>query len=279
MYPFEKFTDQAKRALSEAQGDAERWRAGFIGTEHLLVGLLNVGDGLAAMVLARLGWDVATVYQGIDRLTQDATSGSRVQQIIPAARVKKVIELAFEEARRTGSARYVTTGCLLVGILLEGEGPAAQVLREGGVSVEEVRGSLEELTSGGVRETQSDVRVDTAHTNALQRIASAAEKEAAAMGTSVESDHIWRALLREDTFTTRLLTALGVDPAEASRLVTLPDDVVALLDELGEVRADQETALAARRRAEYAVACERAMLLQQTIDERLRRWRETLGGG
>ena len=70
-----------------------------------------------------------------------------------------------------------------------------------------------------------------------------------------------------------------MDPAEALRLVTLPDDVVALLDELGEVRSDQETALATRRRADYAAAYQRAIVLEQTINERLRQWRETLGGG
>jgi ATP-dependent Clp protease ATP-binding subunit ClpC len=279
MYPFGGFTDQAKRTLTEAQGEAERSRLNFIGTEHLLLGLIRVSDGLAAMALAELGWDIATARRAIEKLRQQGPAGRPIPEIIPTARVKKVIELAFEEARRTNSIQHVTSGCLLVGLLLEPDGVGSHVLREGGVSVEKVRTSLEGLTADGFRETGGEVQRGPAQTNALQRVISAAEEEAALTGTSVESDHLWRALLRVDSFTTRVLTALGVDPAAALRLVTLPDDVAALVDELEEARADQERAITKRRHADLAAAEQRETALRLTINERFRRWRDTLGEG
>src|SRR3979411_3352107 len=98
LYPFERFTERAKKVLTLAQEEAERSHHSYIGTEHLLLGLLREGEGLAAKVLNNLGVEINKV-----RSTIEAVLGrnERIinQQIIPMARVKKVIEISFEEAR------------------------------------------------------------------------------------------------------------------------------------------------------------------------------------
>jgi ATP-dependent Clp protease ATP-binding subunit ClpC len=112
MYPFERFTERAKKVLTLAQEEAERSHHSYIGTEHLLLGLRN------------------------ERIV--------IQQIIPTSRVKKVIEISFEEARRMGH-NYVGTEHLLLGLLIEGEGIAAHVLEDLGANLEKVRNEIERL--------------------------------------------------------------------------------------------------------------------------------------
>ena len=126
MYPFERFTERAKKVLTMAQQKAESAGHTYIGTEHLLLGLLGVEEGVAAKALTALGVDCERTREAIDAtLSRDPTAGPR--QIAPTARVKKVIETAFEEARAVGSG-FVGTEHLLFGLLIEGEGVAAQVL-------------------------------------------------------------------------------------------------------------------------------------------------------
>jgi ATP-dependent Clp protease ATP-binding subunit ClpA len=136
LYPFERFTDHSKKVLTLAQDEAEKSHHSYIGTEHLLLGLLREGEGHAARVLTNLG-------VGLEQLrdTIDSTLGRNeriiVQQIIPTSRVKKVIEIAFEEAKRTDNA-YVGTEHLLLGLLIEGEGIACHVLHDLGADLNTV---------------------------------------------------------------------------------------------------------------------------------------------
>src|SRR5690242_10780675 len=123
MYPFEKFTERAKKMLTLAQAEAERSRHSYIGTEHLLIGLLREEEGLAAKVLANLGVEIGQVRQVIE-VTLGRDPRIVIRQIVPTSRVKKVIELSFEESRRMGHS-YVGTEHLLLGLILEGEGIAA----------------------------------------------------------------------------------------------------------------------------------------------------------
>ncbi len=143
MYPFERFTEKAKKVLTLAQDEAEKSHHSYIGTEHLLLGLLREGDGLAAKVLNNLGVEIEKV-----RTTIESVLGRNeriiVQQIIPTSRVKKVIEIAFEEAKRMNNT-YVGTEHLLLGLLIEGEGIAAHVLEDLGANLEKVRSELEAL--------------------------------------------------------------------------------------------------------------------------------------
>ncbi len=143
MYPFERFTERAKKVLTLAQEEAERSHHSYIGTEHLLLGLLREGDGLAAKVLGNLGVEIGKVRQTIESVL-GRNERIVIQQIIPTSRVKKVIEISFEEARRMGH-NYVGTEHLLLGLLIEGEGIAAHVLEDLGANLEKVRNEIERL--------------------------------------------------------------------------------------------------------------------------------------
>ncbi len=136
--------------MTLAQEEAERSHHSYIGTEHLLLGLLREGDGLAAKVLDNLGIEIGKVRQTIESVL---TRNERIiiQQIIPTSRVKKVIEISFKEARRMGH-NYVGTEHLLLGLLIEGEGIAAHVLEDLGATIERVRTELERLLPAGTEE-------------------------------------------------------------------------------------------------------------------------------
>jgi len=143
LYPFERFTERAKKVLTLAQEEAERSHHSYIGTEHLLLGLLLEGEGLAAKVLNNLGVEINKVRSTIESVL-GRNERIIIQQIIPTSRVKKVIEISFEEARRMGN-NYVGTEHLLLGLLIEGEGIAAHVLEDLGATLEKVRGEIERL--------------------------------------------------------------------------------------------------------------------------------------
>ncbi|HUY25106.1 MAG TPA: Clp protease N-terminal domain-containing protein, partial [Candidatus Saccharimonadales bacterium] len=114
MYPFERFTERAKKVLTLAQEEAERSHHSYIGTEHLLLGLLREDEGLAAKVLNNLGVEIGKVRQTIESLLGRNEGLTVVQQIIPTSRVKKVLEISIEEARRMGH-NYVGSEHLLLG--------------------------------------------------------------------------------------------------------------------------------------------------------------------
>ena len=150
MYPFERFTERAKKVLTLAQEEAERSHHSYIGTEHLLLGLLREGEGLAAKVLNNLGVEIGKVRQTIESVL-GRNERIIIQQIIPTSRVKKVIEISFEEARRMGH-NYVGTEHLLLGLLIEGEGIAAHVLEDLGASLDKVRAEIERLLHDSTQE-------------------------------------------------------------------------------------------------------------------------------
>ncbi|MHB8717324.1 MAG: ATP-dependent Clp protease ATP-binding subunit [Candidatus Dormibacteria bacterium] len=143
MYPFERFTERAKKVLTLAQEEAERSHHSYIGTEHLLLGLLREGEGLAAKVLNNLGVEINKVRSTIESVL-GRNERIIIQQIIPTSRVKKVIEISFEQARTMGN-NYVGTEHLLLGLLIEGEGIAAHVLEDLGANLEKVRGEIDRL--------------------------------------------------------------------------------------------------------------------------------------
>ncbi|MBJ7605123.1 MAG: ATP-dependent Clp protease ATP-binding subunit [Candidatus Dormibacteraeota bacterium] len=142
-YPYERFTERAKKVLTLAQEEAERSHHSYIGTEHLLLGLLREGEGLAAKVLNNLGVEIGKVRQTIESVL-GRSERIVIQQIIPTSRVKRVIEISFEEARRMGKT-YVGTEHLLLGLLIEGEGIAAHVLEDLGASLDKVRAETERM--------------------------------------------------------------------------------------------------------------------------------------
>ena len=127
-----RFTSRAQTALRLAQGCASELGHGYVGTEHLLLGLAREGKGVAAQVLRGVGLDAARLKEHIAQLVGVGESGSRPSQGL-TPRCKRVIELALEESRKAGT-RYVGTEHLLAGILREGEGVAVRVLASCGHS-------------------------------------------------------------------------------------------------------------------------------------------------
>jgi ATP-dependent Clp protease ATP-binding subunit ClpC len=134
---FGKFTEEARQALSLAQEEAQRFNHNYIGTEHLLLGLVREGDGAAAKVLRNLGVELNKVRSAVEFIID---RGDRIVlgDIGLTPRSKKVIELAVDEARRLNH-HYIGTEHLLLGLVREGEGIAAGVLESLGVTLEKVR--------------------------------------------------------------------------------------------------------------------------------------------
>ena len=134
---YDKYTERAKQVLMLAREEANRFNHNYIGTEHLLLGLVREGEGIAAKVLYDMGVDITKVRSAVEFIIG---RGERVNvgEISLTPRAKKVIELAVEEARRLGHS-YIGTEHLLLGLVREGEGIAAGVLESLGVSLEKVR--------------------------------------------------------------------------------------------------------------------------------------------
>ena len=133
----ERFTQRARRVLSLAQEEAERLQHNYIGTEHLLLGLMREEGGVAGRVLRDLGLEQKRVEELVERLTRATTRSSAVQLDLSPG-TKKVLELAVDEARRMGH-HYIGTEHLLLGLVRQSEGVAIDVLKRLGVSPEEVR--------------------------------------------------------------------------------------------------------------------------------------------
>ena len=134
---FDKFTERARKVLSFAQEEAQRFQHNYIGTEHLLLGLVREGEGVAAKVLGNLGVELYQVRNAVEFIIG---RGDRIVlgEIGLTPRAKKVIELAVDEARRLNH-HYIGTEHLLLGLVREGEGIAAGVLESLGVNLEKVR--------------------------------------------------------------------------------------------------------------------------------------------
>ena len=146
MYPFERFTEAAKGVLTLAQEEAEGSHRSYIGTEHLVIGLIRQ-DCLRGRALLNLGQSV----DGLRTTMQEVIGKSKArnaQQIIPTSQVKTVIELAFDEARRQASS-HVGTDHILLAILLEGEGLGASMLALRGVTLDKVRAEIDRLQAAG----------------------------------------------------------------------------------------------------------------------------------
>jgi ATP-dependent Clp protease ATP-binding subunit ClpC len=137
---FDKFTERARKVLTLAQEEAQRFNHNYIGTEHLLLGLVREGDGVAAKVLANLGVELPKVRSAVEFIIGRGDR-SVTGDIGLTPRAKKVIELAVDEARRLNH-HYIGTEHLLLGLVREGEGIAAGVLESLGVSLEKVRNQI-----------------------------------------------------------------------------------------------------------------------------------------
>jgi ATP-dependent Clp protease ATP-binding subunit ClpC len=258
---FERFTDRARQTVVLAQEEARRLGHSYIGTEHLLLGLLREGEGVAAQAIGRMGISLADVRSDVVRIIGEA-SESPSGHIPFTPRSKKVLELSLREAMQLGH-NYIGTEHILLGLVREGEGVAAQVLVARGADLKRVRATvideLRNITPGsrasGPRRTPGG---EEALSNAQQLAGSSA----------VGSHHLLEALARsEDSLASKVLVSLGVDA----------DTLAAKIDELGiegtsDVTPEESAARHMELRVEADVAYvvlrdERTIQLVRTITE------------
>ncbi len=146
MFMFGRFTERAQQVLVLAQEEARRLNHNFIGTEHLLLGLVREGSGIAARALQNMGADLNKVRQEVETIIPKGDKNPP-QSISYTPRAKRVIELAIEESQNLGH-NYVGTEHLLLGLLREGEGIAAQVLTNLGIDLKKARKEVIQLLGG-----------------------------------------------------------------------------------------------------------------------------------
>jgi bifunctional DNase/RNase/tRNA A-37 threonylcarbamoyl transferase component Bud32 len=225
---FDKFTERARKVLSLAQEEAQRFQHNYIGTEHLLLGLVREGEGVAARVLSNLGVQLNKVHSAVEFIIG---RGDRIVlgEIGLTPRAKKVIELAVDEARRLNH-HYIGTEHLLLGLVREGEGIAAGVLKSLGVHLEKVRTqTIQVLSQSGAPQVVSrsrfsqtpfiqslmevgDERFDTFTVQVSRVLARAGEEAQRFQHNYIGTEHLTLALTRERKgVAASILSSLGVD--------------------------------------------------------------------
>ena len=145
---FERFTDRARKVMALANQEAQRFNHEYIGTEHILLGLVKEGSGVGANVLKNLDVDLRKVRLEVEKLVKAGPEMVTMGKLPQTPRAKKVIEYAIEEARNLNH-NYVGTEHLLLGLLREQDGVAAQVLMNLGLKLEEVREEVLNLLGAG----------------------------------------------------------------------------------------------------------------------------------
>src|SRR6188472_2778340 len=153
---YERFTDRARKVMQLANQEAQRFNHEYIGTEHILLGLVKEGSGVAANVLKNLDIDLRKIRLEVEKIVQTGPGGDQVVlgKLPHTPRAKKVIEYSVEEARNLNH-NYVGTEHLLLGLLREQEGVAAQVLMNLGLKLEDVREEVLNLLGHNMESSES----------------------------------------------------------------------------------------------------------------------------
>ena len=146
---YERFTDRARKVMQLANQEAQRFNHEYIGTEHILLGLIKEGSGVAANVLKNLDVDLRKIRLEVEKLVQSGPDMVTMGKLPQTPRAKKVIEYSMEEARNLNH-NYVGTEHILLGLLREQEGVAAQVLMNLGLKLEDVREEVLNLLGHGM---------------------------------------------------------------------------------------------------------------------------------
>ncbi len=141
---FERFTERARKVIILAREEAIRLGHNFVGTEHLLLGLVREGDGLAVAILKKLNVNIQTLKGEVEKIVSVGTQVSPAGEVPFTPQAKKVLEYAISEARSMGH-NYIGTEHLLLGLVREGEGIASLVLRDVGVTVAAAKAQAQEL--------------------------------------------------------------------------------------------------------------------------------------
>jgi ATP-dependent Clp protease ATP-binding subunit ClpC len=148
-FMYERFTDRARKVMQLANQEAQRFNHEYIGTEHVLLGLIKEGSGVAANVLKNLDIDLRKIRMEVEKLVQSGPDMVTMGKLPQTPRAKKVIEYSMEEARNLNH-NYVGTEHILLGLLREQEGVAAQVLMNLGLKLEDVREEVLNLLGHGM---------------------------------------------------------------------------------------------------------------------------------
>ena len=151
---YERFTDRARKVMQLANQEAQRFNHEYIGTEHVLLGLVKEGSGVAANVLKNLDVDLRKIRIEVEKIVQTGPDMVTMGKLPQTPRAKKVIEYAMEEARNLNH-NYVGTEHLLLGLLREQEGVAAQVLMNLGMKLEDVRDEVLNLLGHGLEAAEA----------------------------------------------------------------------------------------------------------------------------
>ena len=146
---FNRFTERARKVIVYAKEEARRFNHDYIGTEHLLLGLVREGEGVAAAVLQKLGIDLETIRIEVEKMVQPGPQTQVLGDIPFTPRSKKALELSAEEARALGH-NYIGTEHLLLGLVKEGEGMAYRVLLNLGLDLAKLRNEVMELLGSGI---------------------------------------------------------------------------------------------------------------------------------
>ena len=196
---FEKFSERARRVLSLAQEEAQRFNHNYIGTEHILLGLVRETEGVAARVLSSLSVDLTKVRSAVEFIIGRGEKPAQ-GEIGLTPRAKKVVELAVDEARRMNHT-YIGTEHLLIGLLREGEGVAAGVLESLGVTLDKVRAEthriLSHTSSTGTQGSRSTSKTPTLDQLGVDlTVAAKADKLDPVVGRSKEIERMVQILSR-----------------------------------------------------------------------------------
>src|ERR1700687_4443294 len=154
---YERFTDRARKGSQLATQEAQRFNHEYIGTEHILLGLVKEGTGVAANVLKNLDIDLRKIRLEVEKIVQAGPDMGTMGKLPQTPRAKKVIEYSIEEARNLNH-NYVGTEHLLLGLLREQEGVAAQVLMNLGMKLEDVREEVLNLLGNGLEASETGER-------------------------------------------------------------------------------------------------------------------------
>jgi ATP-dependent Clp protease ATP-binding subunit ClpC len=154
---YERFTERARKVMQLANQEAQRFNHEYIGTEHMLLGLVKEGNGVAANVLKNLGVDLRKIRLEVEKLVQSGPEMVTIGKLPQTPRAKKVIEYSMEEARNLAHS-FVGTEHILLGLLREQDGVAAQVLMNLGLKLEEVREEVLNLLGSGLEGSEGGER-------------------------------------------------------------------------------------------------------------------------
>ncbi len=176
---FNRFTERARKVIILAKEEARRFNHDYIGTEHILLGLIREGEGVAAAVLQKMGVSLENIRLEIEKLVQPGPATQIIGDIPFTPRAKKALELAAEEARSLGH-NYIGTEHLLLGLIREGEGVASQVLLNLGLDLNTVRNEVMELLGSALPsfgQTGPQVKTKTPALDAFGRDLAALARE------------------------------------------------------------------------------------------------------